>query len=86
MKRKTLSTVQITLLIGFLIACNPGGKDTAPLKTDVEKTTLISNLEQTIPELMKKADVPGLSIAVIRAGKIIWTGAFGIKTPRPVNP
>lgn len=86
MKRKTLSTVQITLLIGFLIACNPGGKDTAPLKTDVEKTTLISNLEQTIPELMKKADVPGLSIAVIRAGKIIWTGAFGIKNTKTGEP
>lgn len=34
-------------------------------------------LARDIPDFMKVADVPGLSIAVIRDGRIFWTGAFG---------
>ena len=48
----------------------------------------ISNLERDIPGLLQQADVPGLSIALIHDGKIVWTGAFGIanaKTKKPVT-
>src|ERR1700743_964049 len=48
----------------------------------------ISNLERAIPGLLQQGDVPGLSIALIRDGKIAWTGAFGIanaKTKKPVT-
>ncbi|HTI93220.1 MAG TPA: serine hydrolase [Puia sp.] len=48
----------------------------------------ISNLERDIPSLLQQADVPGLSIALIHDGKIVWTGAFGIanaKTKKPVT-
>jgi CubicO group peptidase (beta-lactamase class C family) len=38
----------------------------------------IARLEKDIPELLKKSDVPGMSIALIRNGKLVWTGAFGI--------
>jgi len=86
MKKTIINIVQAIVLIGFLIACNPDSQDTAPLNTDVDRTTLISNLEQVIPELMKKADVPGLSISVIKEGKIIWTGAFGIKNVKTGEP
>ena len=40
----------------------------------------ISVLKEKIPDLMEKARVPGLSIAVIRDGKIAWTGAFGVRS------
>jgi CubicO group peptidase (beta-lactamase class C family) len=48
----------------------------------------ITRLEQTIPHLMTEADIPGLSIAVIRDSKLIWTRAFGVtnsETKAPVN-
>lgn len=48
----------------------------------------ISDLERDIPGLLQQADVPGLSIALIHHGKIVWTGAFGIanvKTQKPVT-
>ena len=48
----------------------------------------ISNLERDIPGLLQQADVPGLSIALIHDGKIVWTGAFGIanaKTKKTVT-
>ena len=52
------------------------------------ETEAIRKLQQDIPVLLKKSDVPGLSIALIRNGKLAWTGAFGIKDARnnkPVN-
>lgn len=36
-----------------------------------------SGLVRQIPRLMEVGDVPGLSIAVIDDGEVIWTGAFG---------
>lgn len=34
---------------------------------------------ETVTGLMRKGDIPGLSIAVIRDGKILWEGEFGQK-------
>jgi CubicO group peptidase (beta-lactamase class C family) len=36
-------------------------------------------LEQTLPELMRKYSVPGLSLALIRDGDIYWVKSFGVK-------
>lgn len=47
----------------------------------------ITSLERDIPALLQKSDVPGLSIALIHNGKLVWTGAFGlanVKTQKPV--
>ncbi len=63
-------------------------QENVPLKTDVEKQTFISELEEVVPELMEKACIPGLSIAVIRNGEILWFRGFGvrnIKTNEPVT-
>lgn len=38
---------------------------------------VIANLEKDIPNLMKAADVPGMSATLIRDGKIIWSKGFG---------
>src|ERR1051325_2007464 len=43
-------------------------------------------LEKDIPELMKKNGVPGLSIALIRAGKANWVHGFGIKEAKTDHP
>jgi CubicO group peptidase (beta-lactamase class C family) len=48
----------------------------------------VPQLERDIPELMKKAGVPGLTIAVIRGGKTKWLHGFGmkdVKTGQPVT-
>ena len=48
----------------------------------------IANLQKDIPNLMKEADVPGMSIAVLRGGKIRWEHNFGVrnvKSPQPVD-
>lgn len=38
---------------------------------------VIANLEKNIPNLIKAADVPGMSAALIRDGKIVWSKGFG---------
>lgn len=45
--------------------------------THAEATIL--RLERDVPEQMKKGNVPGLAIAVIRDGKTTWVHAFGVK-------
>jgi CubicO group peptidase (beta-lactamase class C family) len=57
-----------------------------PLKTRVSEEKLIADLERNIPELMKKATIPGLSIAIVRDGKLLWTGAFGVKSTKTNEP
>lgn len=55
-------------------------QEPSPLKLKVEKQKLVYTLEKAIPQLMTEANVPGLAIAVIRNGKIIWHKGFGIKS------
>ena len=48
-----------------------------------------ATLQRRIPEIMDLAEVPGLSVAVIRAGQIAWSRGFGVKntaTKEPVDP
>jgi CubicO group peptidase (beta-lactamase class C family) len=58
----------------------------APLKTGMAGERLAAELERAIPELMKKATIPGLSIAVIRDGTLLWSGAFGVKNSKTGEP
>ena len=48
----------------------------------------IPQLERAVPELMKKSNVSGVSIALIRHGKTVWVHGFGVKeagTSQPVT-
>jgi CubicO group peptidase (beta-lactamase class C family) len=39
----------------------------------------VAILQERIPELMKEAAVPGVSLALIRGGKTYWVGNFGVR-------
>jgi CubicO group peptidase (beta-lactamase class C family) len=85
--KRGIVKLAIIIVIFLLLACIHGiAQGQASLKTDVDKQALITKLEKVIPELMKKAGVPGLSIAVIRDGEILWSGAFGIKSTKTGEP
>ncbi|OKH38014.1 serine hydrolase [Calothrix sp. HK-06] len=40
---------------------------------------VIANLEEQIPILMRTKLVPGLELAIIRDGRLLWSRAFGVK-------
>jgi len=46
----------------------------------------IKDLETEIPRVMTEAHVPGLQVAVIRDGKIVWHGSFGVKNAESGEP
>jgi CubicO group peptidase (beta-lactamase class C family) len=52
---------------------------TASAATAGDRADLPSRLEKEIPALMRAAGIPGLSIAVVRDGKLLWSGAFGVR-------
>src|SRR4029453_2498043 len=46
----------------------------------------IARLQSNIPKLMKQADVPGLSIAILKHGQTFWSHNFGVKNARTNEP
>jgi len=46
----------------------------------------IVKLQSDIPDLLKQANVPGMSIAVIRGGKVFWHHNFGVKNLKSTEP
>lgn len=52
----------------------------------VKADPFVVKLQADIPALMKDADIPGMSIAVIRNGKIAWHNNFGVKNTKTAQP
>lgn len=46
----------------------------------------VRDLEKTVPEAMKKADVPGMSLALIKDGKTYWVHSFGVNNTTTQQP
>ena len=70
------------MLVAILFASDLAaaqGAPSAPVDESKKKETAIAQLERNLPALMKDADIPGLSIALIREGKPVWTHGFGVK-------
>ena len=51
-----------------------------------DTTATISQLEHEVPSLIKKDNVPGVAIAVIRGGKTKWVHGFGVKNENGGQP
>jgi len=49
-----------------------------PLRISEPVESVIADLKSYIPNRMNESDVPGLSIALIRNNKIVWTDGFGV--------
>jgi CubicO group peptidase (beta-lactamase class C family) len=50
-----------------------------PLRGSGRIENVIAQLETRLPQLMKAAHVPGLSLALVRDGKVVWQHGFGVK-------
>ena len=78
------SSLQKTIwLFVILILAIPVVADNTPkLLTSISPT----QWQTSIPELMLKARIPGLSVAVILDGEIVWSDAFGVKNDSTKEP
>src|ERR1700723_2891728 len=52
-------------------------QSTAPVPMNAATEAVLA---KDIPALMEKAGVPGLSVAVIRKGKTVWTASYGVRS------
>ena len=70
-------------IIAVSLACSGGS---TPLKTGIPTAKLIAGLDEIIPDLMDQAMIPGLSVAVVRDGILIWSKGFGVKSNETKEP
>ncbi|MES1243174.1 MAG: serine hydrolase domain-containing protein, partial [Acidobacteriota bacterium] len=66
---------RLPILAALVLAASP------PLFAQAPEADLCTRLEKEVPRLMREGDVPGLSIAVLRDGRTVWTGALGVANP-----
>lgn len=55
-------------------------------KNQRSNDAVIASLEKDIPTLIKAADIPGMSAALIRDGKIVWKKGFGFSNAETKQP
>jgi len=79
MRARLIFTANLIALAIFYISALADERQKIQLKTTVDQVALSSELKEKIPDLMERALIPGLSMAVIRDGKIFWLREFGIK-------
>jgi CubicO group peptidase (beta-lactamase class C family) len=80
-----LSLVASALLFSLVCGQNPPAA-AVPLQTKTRLAQITARLEQDLPVLLKEAEVPGLSIALIRDGKLVWQRAVGVKNAKTNDP
>lgn len=59
-----------------------------PLRTDATEI-IIADLQSYIPVRMQQAGIPGLTIALVQNGEVVWNAAFGVAnqlTGQPLTP
>jgi CubicO group peptidase (beta-lactamase class C family) len=83
------TTVRMAVVLGAIVTARPTLPSmllAGPGANDQQST--IEQLQRDVPELIKKSNVPGVSIALIQRGKTIWVHGFGVKeagTSQPVT-
>lgn len=84
MKHFQLAVLLITLLIS---SCSNWQREkTSETDLSTVNPAQIHELEDSIPGLMEKALIPGLSIAVIRKGDLFWQKELGVKNMDTKDP
>jgi CubicO group peptidase (beta-lactamase class C family) len=84
LRTRTQSAVLLGAVIAALAVSSPMLR--AKREPAANAGATIPQLERDVPELMKKGNVPGLSIAVIRGGKTTWVHGFGTKEAKTDQP
>jgi len=74
-----MRTAALLLLTALLPAAAAAQTAPPPLLKKVSQAEIIARLERRLPQLMAEADVPGLSVALVRGGRLVWHKGFGVR-------
>lgn len=81
---KRFTTISIAL---YCLAITVSAQNAAdPLHTELKTAELSARLDKVITRLMSEGEVPGLSIAFIKDGKVLLNRGFGIKSAATREP
>lgn len=80
-REKQLKAFLVVAAMGITLSANAQSKSDSPGLKTLDKNT-IAALEAKIPGLLHEANVPGMSLALIRDGKTYWLYSFGVKDER----
>jgi phosphatidylglycerol:prolipoprotein diacylglycerol transferase len=69
--RRTRIAVSGAVAIAVGLACSSGASRESPVE--------LRELEALIPQLMREAAVPGVSVAVVRDAKVVWHREYGVR-------
>ncbi len=87
----TRRTLPLLCSMGFIVAAfgqesTKPSPPAAPLRNDVEQAQVVARLVKHVPQLMKDGEVPGLAIALVRDGEVVWQRGFGVKNSKTKAP
>jgi CubicO group peptidase (beta-lactamase class C family) len=84
--RKHIPFLRMILPIGLsILTVGLSSAQASPLLKKPDQAT-IGKLQNLLPDLMHKAVIPGLSIALIRDGKTYWVHGFGVRNTQTGEP
>jgi CubicO group peptidase (beta-lactamase class C family) len=84
-----VTTVLALLLTAAVRSSASTGPAEAPLRVYEPLDAVVADLEAFVPAYMEQQGVPGVSIALVRDGRVVWTKGFGVTnllTGKPVTP
>jgi len=80
-------TIQLSLFISLLGAVVYGQESMLTINNSLQEPalrimepvdTIVADLERFIPGYMRQENIPGVAIAMIHDGKVVWTKGFGV--------
>lgn len=61
-------------------------QSTTPLRAKAKKEQIIERLNANIPRLLEEGKTPGLSVALIQKGELVWHKGYGMKNAQTKEP
>src|SRR5262249_1288880 len=81
-----LSVVEIPYATALVQAKSSAKPSFTKLRAKATKEQVIAGLERGVPQLMKDGGTPGLSMALLRDGELVWRHGFGVKNTKTNEP
>ena len=84
MRRLRVCLAWLLFVGGLSVLAMAAGQTTPALKKPDQATTV--RLQKSVPELLQKGTVPGLSIALLRDTTTYWVHSFGVRDTKSGQP
>ncbi len=85
-KYRFLLLVLSLLMVGTSTAQEKVAPEPVPLRIRDSKEQIVKRLDIAIPRLLEEGMVPGLSIALVQKGELVWHKGYGVKNAQTKEP